>query len=83
MISSGKPFPEYKSYNDAVSLTIYSAIDDIDFVKFIANEENGLSRSFSLSELMILRYLKDNRKITMSEAESLIQEARDRGSECL
>lgn len=78
MISSGKPFPEYKSYNDAVSLTIYSAIDDIDFVKFIANEENELSRSFSLSELMILRYLKDNRKITMSEAESLIQEARDR-----
>lgn len=77
MISSGKPFPEYKSYNDAVSLTIYSAIDDIDFVKFIANEENGLSRSFSLSELMILRYLKDNRKITMPEAESLIQEARD------
>lgn len=77
MISSGKPFPEYKSYNDAVSLTIYSAINDIDFVKFIANEENGLSRSFSLSELMILRYLKDNRKITMSEAEILIQEARD------
>lgn len=77
MISSGKPFPEYKSYNDAVSLTIYSAIDDIDFVKFVANEENGLSRSFSLSELMILRYLKDNRKITMSEAEILIQEARD------
>ena len=77
MISSGKPFPEYKSYNYAVSLTIYSAIDDIDFVKFIANEENGLSKSFSLSELMILRYLKDNRKITMSEAESLIQEARD------
>ena len=77
MISSGKPFPEYKSYNDAVSLTIYSAIDDIDFVKFIANEEIGVSRSFSLSDLMILRYLKDNRKITMSEAESLIQEARD------
>lgn len=77
MISSGKPFPEYKSYNDAVSLTIYSAIDDIDFVKFVANEENGLSRSFSLSELMILRYLKDNRKITMSEVEILIQEARD------
>lgn len=77
MLSSGKPFPEYRSYNDAVSLTIYSAVDDVDFVKFIANEENGLSRSFSLSELMILRYLKDNRKITMSEAESLIQEARD------
>lgn len=77
MLSSGKPFPEYKSYNDAVSLTIYSAVDDVDFVKFIANEENELGRTFSLSELMILRYLKDNRKITMSEAEILIQEARD------
>lgn len=77
MLSSGKPFPEYRSYNDAVSLTIYSAVDDVDFVKFIANEENELGRTFSLSELMILRYLKDNRKITMSEAESLIQEARD------
>lgn len=81
MLSSGKPFPEYRSYNDAVSLTIYSAVDDVDFVKFIANEENGLSRSFSLSELMILRYLKDNRKITMSEAESLIQEARDQAQD--
>lgn len=77
MLSSGKPFPEYRSYNDAVSLAIYSAVDDVDFVKFIANEENELGRTFSLSELMILRYLKDNRKITMSEAESLIQEARD------
>ncbi len=58
MRASGKPFPEYKSYNDAVSLTIYSAIDDIDFVKFIANEENGMSRSFSLSELMFCATLK-------------------------
>lgn len=77
MLSSGKPFPEYKSYNDAVSLTIYSAIDDIDFVKFIANEENELGRTFSLSELMVLRYLKDNSKITVPETERLIQGDRD------
>lgn len=77
MLSSGKPFPEYRSYNDAVSLTIYSAVDDVDFVKFIANEENELGRTFSLSELMVLRYLKDNSKITVPETESLIQEARD------
>lgn len=77
MISSGKPFPEYKSYNDAVSLTIYSAVDDVDFVKFIANEENELGRTFSLSELMVLRYLKDNSKITVPETERLIQGDRD------
>lgn len=77
MLSSGKPFPEYKSYNDAVSLTIYSAVDDVDFVKFIANEENELGRTFSLSELMVLRYLKDNSKITVPETERLIQGDRD------
>lgn len=77
MLSSGKPFPEYRSYNDAVSLTIYSAVDDVDFVKFIANEENELGRTFSLSDLMVLRYLKDNSKITVPETERLIQGDRD------
>lgn len=77
MLSSGKPFPEYRSYNDAVSLTIYSAVDDVDFVKFIANEENELGRTFSLPELMVLRYLKDNSKITVPETERLIQGDRD------
>ena len=77
MLSSGKPFPEYRSYNDAVSLTIYSAVDDVDFVKFIANEENELGRTFSLSVLMVLRYLKDNSKITVPETERLIQGDRD------
>lgn len=77
MLSSGKPFPEYRSYNDAVSLTIYSAVDDVDFVKFIANEENERGRTFSLSELMVLRYLKDNSKITVPETERLIQGDRD------
>ena len=28
MVSSGKPYPEYRSYNDAVTLTMYSSIDD-------------------------------------------------------
>lgn len=73
MVSSGKPYPVYQAYSDAVRLTIYSAIDDVDFVKFIANEQNVLGRSLSLAELMILRYLTDNRRITMSGIEELIQ----------
>ena len=39
MVSSGKPYPEYRAYNDAVSLSIYSAIDDVEFVKFVAREQ--------------------------------------------
>ena len=77
MVSSGKPYPEYRSYNDAVSLTIYSAIDDVEFVKFIAKEQNDLQRNLSLSELMILRYLTDNRRISLKSATELVQSTRD------
>lgn len=34
MVSMGKPYPRYKSFNDAVSLTIFNAIDNTGFVKF-------------------------------------------------
>lgn len=77
MILSGKPYPEYRSYNDAVSLTIYSSIDDIDFVKFIVKEQNSRQTNFSLSELMILRYLTDNRRISLAIATDLIQGTQD------
>lgn len=77
MVSSGKPYPEYRSYSDAVSLTMYSGIDDIEFVKFIAEEQNLRQRNFSLAELMILRYLTDNRKISFSEAKELSQGTKD------
>ena len=76
-------YPEYKSYNDAVSLSIYSAIDDVDFVKFIAREQNSRQRNFSLSELMILRYLTDNRRISLAIATNLIQGTRDMAQKSL
>lgn len=77
MVSSGKPYPEYRAYNDAVSLTIYSAIDDIEFVKYVAKEQNMRQKNFSLSELMILRYLTDNRRISLAIAADLIQGTKD------
>lgn len=77
MILSGKPYPIYKSYSDAVSLTIYSAIDDIEFVRAIADEQNNRQKNFSLSELMILRYLSDNKRIKLSEVKKLIQDSAD------
>ena len=77
MVSSGKPYPEYRSYSDAVSLTMYSGIDDIEFVKFIAEEQNSRQWNFSLAELMILRFLTDNRRISFSEARELLQGTKD------
>lgn len=73
MISSGKPYPQYHAYNEAVTLTIFSAIDDVDFVKFIANEQDKIQKVLPLSELMILRYLTDNKRIMLSEAQDLTQ----------
>lgn len=73
MLSSGKPYPQYSVYNDAVSLTIYSSIDDIDFVKFIAQEQNKKQRMTPLAELMVLRYLTDNKRINMSEVQAITQ----------
>ena len=77
MLSSGKPYPQYNVYNDAVSLTIYSSIDDIDFVKFIAQEQNKKQRMMPLAELMVLRYLTDNKRINISEIQSLTQTSLD------
>ena len=35
MVSMGKPYSRCRSFNDAVSLTIFIAIDNAQFVKFI------------------------------------------------
>ena len=83
MVSSGKPYPEYRAYNDAVSLSIYSSIDDIEFVKFVAREQNFRQKNFSLPELMILRYLTDNRRISLAIATDLIQGTRDMAQKSL
>ncbi len=73
MISSGKPYPQYHAYNEAVTLTIFSAIDDVNFVKFIASEQDKLQKILPLPELMILRYLTDSKRIILSEAQELTQ----------
>ena len=73
MVSSGKPYPQYHVYNEAVALTIFSAIDDVNFVKFIASEQDKIQKMLPLSELMILRYLTEHKRIMLSEAQELTQ----------
>lgn len=77
MISMGKPYPKYKSFNDAVSLTIFSAIDHTEFIKFITEVQEKNSRIMPLAEMMILRDLMDNRKEPLSLLACTIQKSLD------
>ena len=77
MISMGKPYPKYKSFNDAVSLTIFSAIDHTEFIKFITEVQEKNSRIMPLAEMMILRDLMDNQKEPLSVLACTIQKSLD------
>ena len=57
MVSMSKPYPRYRSFNDAVSLTIFSAIDNTEFVKFITEVQDKNSKIMPLAEMTILRDL--------------------------
>ena len=71
MISMGKPYPVYRVFSDAVQLTMASATEYMDFVKFIVKEQD--TKQISLSELMIMRYVADNRQIKLDKAQELTQ----------
>ena len=73
----GKPYPRYESYDDSVSLTIFSAIDNTEFVKFITEVQDKNSRIMPLSEMMILRDLMDNRKEQLSALAVIVQKSLD------
>lgn len=75
MVSMGKPYPRYTSFDDAVSLTIYSAIDNTKFIKFITEEQDKNSRIMSLAEMMILRSLLENRKEQLASLADTVQKS--------
>lgn len=83
MVMMGKPYPIYRVFNDAVQLTISSATEDINFVKFIVNEQDQKQIFLSLAELMILRYVTENKKIKISKAQDLTQVSEDEVRKCL
>lgn len=78
----GKPYPKYRSFNDAVSLTIFSAIDNIEFVKFITEIQDKSNKIMPLAEMMILRTLLDNRKEQLSELSKKVQKSLDETKNC-
>lgn len=82
MVSMGKPYPVYRVFNDAVQLTIGSAMEDPDFVKFIVKEQDSKQISLPLSQLMILRYIVENRKIKLSDAQRIAQVSDEDARKC-
>ena len=77
MVLMGKPYSRYRTFNDAVSLTIFSAIDNTEFVKFITEVQDKNSKIMTLAEMMILRDLMDNRKEQLSELSRKVQKSLD------
>ena len=73
MVSMGKPYPEYHVFSDAVSLTLRSSVEDMSFVKFVVAEQEKKQIILSLAELMILRYVTENKQIKLSDAKDLVQ----------
>ena len=81
MVTMGKPYPIYRMFNDAVQLTIGSAMEEPNFVEFIIKEQDTKQITFSLAQLMILRYI-ENRKITLSEVKKVAQISDDEARKC-
>lgn len=73
MITMGKPYPEYVAYTNSIRLTLYSSTSDLEFVKFIVEKQESRQKTFNLSELMILRYLYENKNISLANAVELTQ----------
>ena len=59
------------------------AISNQSFVRFIAETQDKRSKMFTLSELMILHYLREHQKITLKQAEKTIQETDDNAHKVL
>ena len=72
-ISMGKPYPQYHPFSDAIKLTINSATEDLEFVKFIVQEQETHQQLLPLAELMIMRYLSEHKRIKLSSAQKLTQ----------
>lgn len=73
MISLGKATPTYEVYEEAIRLTLTSQLEDEVFVKFIVEEQENNNEIFSLSETIILKYLKENKNVKINKIKEITQ----------
>ena len=68
----GRPWPDYSETTSTnVKLFIQRAKADDRFTKFIADEQNRLGRPLSISSLMILSLLKNEKRLSIDQMASL------------
>lgn len=72
MLALGKSAPDYTLYNNSVKLILRSGLEDVEFLKFITKEEEKHGE-FSVQEICILKYIKSNKKISLSKAAEVAQ----------
>lgn len=82
MVSMGKPYPVYRVFSDAVQLTLESTMEDPNFVKFIVKEQDSKQISLSLSQLLVLRYIVENRRIRLGDVQKIAQISAEDARKC-
>lgn len=73
MIFLGKSIPTYTIYNDAITLTLKSNFEDRNFTKFLMEEQESKQIIFNTSQIILLKYLKDSKVITIKDASKYCQ----------
>ncbi|TJX13158.1 hypothetical protein E9840_10680 [Tissierella creatinini] len=68
MLFYGKPTPIYTLYSEAIKLTLKSNLEDKNFTRFLTEEQDRNQFLFNTSQIMILKYLKDNGIVTVKDA---------------
>ena len=73
-LRNGRPAPSYdRSTETTVSVTLYGGPADLDFVQFVVAEENQQQRPFTVGELLVLDYVRQERDLDTPTAANLIQ----------
>lgn len=57
-------------------------MEDPDFVKFVVKEQDSRQITFSLAQLMILRYVAENRRIKLADAQRIAQIDNNEAKKC-
>lgn len=73
MIFLGKSIPTYNIYSDAITLTLKSNFEDRNFTKFLMKEQESKQIIFNTSQIILLKYLKNNKVITIKDASKYCQ----------
>lgn len=73
MLFLGKPTPIYNIFSEAITLTLKSNLEDKKFTKFLSEEQEKNEIIFNTSQIIVLKYLKDNRAMGIKDASKYAQ----------